>query len=43
MGKSCLRFRNLDDLPLDLVAEVVARTTIDEFVDIYHASRSGRR
>ncbi len=43
MGKSCVRFRKLDDLPLDLVAEVVARTPIDEFVNIYHASRSGRR
>ena len=43
MGKSCVRFRKLDDLPLELVAEVVARTPIDEFVEIYHASRSGRR
>ena len=43
MGKSCVRFRKLDDLPLDLVAEVIARTPIEEFVDIYHASRSGRR
>ncbi len=43
MGKSCVRFKKLDDLPLELVAEVVARTPIDEFVNIYHASRSGRR
>ena len=41
MGKSCVRFRKLDDLPLDLVAEVVARTPIEEFVNIYHASRDG--
>ncbi len=39
MGKSCVRFRKLDDLPLDLVAEVVARTPIDEFVNVYFASR----
>ncbi|MCY3635859.1 MAG: DUF1801 domain-containing protein [bacterium] len=43
MGKSCVRFRKLDDLPLDLVAEVVARTPLEEFVAIYHASRSARR
>lgn len=43
MGKSCVRFRKLDDLPLELVAEVVARTPIDEFVTIYQASRSARR
>lgn len=40
MGKSCVRFRKLDDLPLELVAEVVARTPIEEFVNIYQASRS---
>lgn len=43
MGKSCVRFRKLDDLLLDLIAEVVARTPIEEFVQIYHSSRSGRR
>ncbi len=42
MGKSCVRFRKLDDLPLELVAEVVARTPIDEFVTTYQASRSAR-
>ena len=42
MGKSCVRFRKLDDLPLELVGEVVARTPIADFVEIYKASRSGR-
>ena len=43
MGKSCVRFRKLDDLPLDLVGEAIAKTPIDDFVDIYRASRSGRK
>ena len=43
MGKSCVRFKKLDDLPLDLVGEVVARTPVAEFVEIYKASRSGLR
>ena len=42
MGKSCVRFRKLDDLPLELVGEVVARTPIADFVEVYKASRSGR-
>ena len=42
MGKSCVRFRKLDDLPLSLVGEVIARTPIAQFVEVYHASRSGR-
>ena len=42
MGKSCVRFRKLDDLPLALVGEVVAKTPIADFVEVYKASRSGR-
>ncbi len=40
MGKSCVRFRKLDDLPLDLVAEAIAKTPIDEFIEVYEASRT---
>ena len=43
MGKSCVRFRKLDDLPLDVVGEAIALTPMDEFLEIYRASRSGRR
>jgi hypothetical protein len=39
MGKSCVRFRKLDDVPLDVVAEAVARTTVDEFIAEYEAAR----
>jgi hypothetical protein len=38
MGKSCVRFRSLDDLPLDLVADTVAKTPVDEFIEIYRDS-----
>ena len=43
MGKSCVRFRKLDDLPLDLVGETIAKTPIDEFLEIYRASRTGTK
>ena len=43
MGKSCVRFRKLDDLPLELVGEAIAKTPIDEFVEIYDRSRQGRK
>ncbi len=42
MGKSCVRFRKLEDLPLELVGEVAARTPIAEFVEMYGAPRSSR-
>ena len=32
IGKSCVRFRKLDDLPLDLVGRAVARLPVSEFV-----------
>jgi hypothetical protein len=42
MGKSCVRFRRLDDLPLDLVGEAVARTPVDDFLAAYERSRATR-
>ena len=39
MGKSCVRFRKLEDLPLDVVGEAIALTPMDEFLEIYRASR----
>lgn len=35
MGKCCVRFRKLEDLPLELIGEAIARTPIDEFVARY--------
>jgi len=31
-GKSCVRFKKLDDLPLDLVGEAIAKYDVDEFI-----------
>jgi hypothetical protein len=39
MGKSCLRFTKLEDLPLDVVAKAIASTGVDEFIDIYEKAR----
>ena len=42
MGKSCVRFRTLEDLPLDLVGEAISRTSVDSFIGYYEAARSSR-
>jgi hypothetical protein len=42
MGKSCLRFKRLDDLDLDVISDVVAATPVDEFIALYERSRSSR-
>jgi hypothetical protein len=43
MGKSCVRFRKLDDVPLDVVGEAIARTSVEEFIAAYEAARAGVR
>ncbi len=40
MGKACIRFKKADDLPIDLIAEAVAKTTPDQFIEIYEAARA---
>jgi uncharacterized protein YdhG (YjbR/CyaY superfamily) len=39
MGKSCIRFRKLDDLPLDVITESAGRTTPEEWIRIYERAR----
>ena len=39
MGKSCVRFKKLDDLPTDLIGRAIAATSMDEFIRRYEASR----
>jgi hypothetical protein len=43
MGKSCVRFKRLDDLPLDVIGDAIARTPVDAFIELYEASRSKRK
>lgn len=42
MGKSCIRFKRADDLPLDLIREEVASTTPRQFIAIYEKARASR-
>ena len=39
MGKSCVRFRNLESLPLELVGKAVAGTSVSEFIKQYEKAR----
>jgi uncharacterized protein DUF1801 len=43
MGKSCLRFRSLEDLPLEAVGRIVAWTSPEKYIARYEASRRGTR
>ncbi len=39
MGKACVRFKKLDDLPLNLIGDVIARTPVADYIAAYEASR----
>ena len=39
MGKSCVRFKRLEDLPVDLIGEVVGRTSVEDYIERYEKSR----
>lgn len=40
MGKSCLRFKTLDDLPLDAIAHLIASTPPEKLIAHYEAARA---
>lgn len=39
MGKGCVRFKDLDSLPLDLIGKTVAAATVEGVIDLYERSR----
>lgn len=39
MGKSCVRFRKLEDLPLELIGEAISRVNLKEFLSHYERAK----
>jgi hypothetical protein len=39
MGKSCLRFKSLDDIALDVVSRVISRVPVATYVVMYQKTR----
>lgn len=39
MGKCCIRFKKLDDLPLDVIGKAIARVPVKKWIAIYEQSR----
>ena len=38
MGKSCVRFKKIEDVPLDVIGKVIKRTTVKKFVAGYESA-----
>ena len=43
VGKSCVRFRTLDDLPLDVVGDAIGALTLDQFLALHDDASSLRK
>jgi len=38
MGKSCVRFKKMDDIPYSLIAELTTKMSSKEWIDLYEAN-----
>lgn len=38
MGKSCVRFKKLDDIPYKLIGELMKKMSVKEWIDIYETN-----
>ena len=38
MGKSCVRFKKIEDIPYDLIAELMGKMSVKEWIDTYEKS-----
>ncbi|MBL7749764.1 MAG: DUF1801 domain-containing protein [Chitinophagaceae bacterium] len=43
MGKSCIRFKNMDKIPYDLIGQLAAKITVDEWVGRYEEMKMKRK
>jgi uncharacterized protein YdhG (YjbR/CyaY superfamily) len=42
-GKSCVRFRRLDDLPLEVIGDAIQAVPMDRFIETYERGRAAAR
>ena len=38
MGKSCIRFKKMDDVPYELIAELCTKITVEDCISIYETT-----
>jgi uncharacterized protein YdhG (YjbR/CyaY superfamily) len=43
MGKSCIRFKKLDEIPFELIAELSVKLSVDEWIQIYERAVKNRK
>jgi hypothetical protein len=43
MGKSCVRFKKLEDLPLELIGKTISELGVDEFIQLAKSAWHSRK
>lgn len=38
MGKSCIRFKKMEDIPYDLIGELCSKLTVQDWIDLYESA-----
>lgn len=38
MGKSCIRFKKIDEIPYELIAELCTKLSVNQWIDIYETN-----
>lgn len=38
MGKSCVRFKKMDDIPYNLIEQLIGKMTVEEWIEIYETA-----
>lgn len=38
MGKSCVRFKKMDQIPFELIGELVQKMTVEDWINCYEAN-----
>ena len=39
IGESCIRFMRIENLPLDVIGEIIASVSVDQFLETYEKAR----
>ena len=43
MGKSCVRFKRMDDIPYDLVGELISKISVQDWIELYETQVKSAR
>ncbi|MDY0781261.1 DUF1801 domain-containing protein [Tenacibaculum sp. IB213877] len=43
MGKSCVRFKKIDEIPFDLIAELCTKVSVEDWIKVYENNIKNRK